>query len=81
MVKLRLAVLYALAILAIGYGVSQLGEKRVSAEEAGTCCGVSSDCAGELLCYDKTGGERDCCTQGTPDCKGTGYCKVHGLFD
>ncbi len=68
----RLLLLYIFAVIAMIYAVGQLTIVPTWANvpaPGGTCCSVSSDCPGTMLCYQPSGGLADCTTDRPNYCK------------
>lgn len=81
--KLRrrsLFLLYALLVAAMTYSASQLGGSTARADESGVCCGASSQCDGDKLCY-APGDRLACCLSTEMGCKGAGYCETRPPLD
>jgi hypothetical protein len=53
-------VLYTLAVGILGVGGWLATGPLPAAHASGRCCSTSEDCAGELLCYEPSGGLADC---------------------
>lgn len=74
MKKLVTSIFYGLVLVAVIAGLSQVVERRASAE-AGGCCLTSADCPGAQLCYAPNSGSPNCCTGSAPQCGGANYCE------
>ncbi|HEV8370073.1 MAG TPA: hypothetical protein VGQ39_19125 [Pyrinomonadaceae bacterium] len=75
MKRMLSSVLYALVVLSMIAGLSQVFERPVKAT-AGVCCAASSDCAGAQLCYAPTYPLQPCCDERAPGgCNGPNYCE------
>jgi hypothetical protein len=72
--KLLSSMFYGLVVVSMIAGLTQLIERRASAE-AGVCCSASSDCPGQQLCYGYSYPLMACCDDRAVQCAGPNYCE------